>query len=201
MYDFKRTVQRATLIAACVFLAGCSTNDGRAMKSPLPGQSDSVQVATTVGESFTDGPAPMAVTGPWPSGSAIDNRYTCGGVGISPPLTWTPGPEDTQGYAIVIDNMDDPSVLPWVVTNIDFAVSTALEGQVPAGGVVAMSAKGDRAYDPPCPPTGSTHTFVVTVYALDALTPLDDNPDARTIISDIESGALEAATTVFTVAR
>ena len=131
MYDLKRTVQRATLIAACVFLAGCSTNDGRAMKSPLPGQTDSVQVATTVGESFSDGPAPMAVTGPWPSGSAIDNRYTCAGVGISPPLTWTSGPEDTQGYAIVIDNMDDPSVLPWVVTNIDFAVSTALEGRVP----------------------------------------------------------------------
>jgi hypothetical protein len=39
------------------------------------------------------------------------------------------------------------------------------------------------------------------VYALDALTPLDDNPDARSTISDIESSALEAATTVFTVAR
>ena len=105
------------------------------------------------------------------------------------------------GQPIVIDNKDDPNNLPWVVTNIDFAVTTALEGQVPAGGVVAVSAKGDRTYDPPCPPAGKTHTFVVTVYALDALTPLDDDPDARTIISDIESGALEAATTAFTVSR
>lgn len=201
MNDVKRSVHWSLIMISCLVLSACSTNDGRAMKSPLANQTDSVRVATTIGEAVADTDAPMSLNGPWPSGSAIDNRYTCLGEGMSPPLTWTTGPEDTQGYAIVIDNMDDPNNLPWVVTNIDFAVTTALEGQVPAGGVVAVSAKGDRTYDPPCPPAGKTHTFVVTVYALDALTPLDDDPDARTIISDIESGALEAATTAFTVSR
>lgn len=201
MYDIRRTFQFASLAAMCIALSACSTDDGRKMKPPTPDQTDSVQVATTVGEAFTDGGTALTVNGPWPSGSAIDARYTCDGEGMSPPLTWTEGPEGTQAFAIVIDNMDDPSVLPWVVTNIDFSIVNTLEGEVPRGGVVATNAKGLQKYDPPCPPAGATQTYVVTLYALDSLTSLDGEPDARTIVSDIESAALEAATTVFTITR
>lgn len=201
MYDIRRTRRLASLVAVCVVLSACSTDDGRRMKPPAPNQTDSVQVATTVGEAFTDGGTALTVNGPWSSGSAIDARYTCDGQGMSPPLAWSEGPEGTQAYAIIIDNMDDPAALPWVVTNIDFSVVSTLEGEVPLGGVVATNAKGAKKYDPPCPPQGTTQTYVVTLYALDSLTSLDGEPDARTIVSDIESGALEAATTVFTVAR
>lgn len=143
----------------------------------------------------------MTITGPWTSGSAIDPRYTCDGLQVSPPLTWTPGPEDTQAYAITIDNIDDPGSVQWVVTNIDFATSNSPEGSVPTGGFVARNAKGQQAYDPPCPPAGSTHTFVITVFALDSLTPTDVVPTQEEMKADIEAAALEAATTVFTVAR
>lgn len=171
------------------------------MSPPRADQTDTVQTATTVGEVVAQDSSAMTVTGPWASGNAIDTRYTCDGDALSPPLVWTGAPEDTQAFAIVIDNMDDPTVLSWLVTNIDFAVTSVKEGEVPPGAVVAKNSDGVRAYLPPCPPRGSTQTFVVTVYALDSLSPLKDNPDVATMRADIESAALEAATTVFTVRR
>lgn len=189
------------LSAAVVLISACSTNDGRSMSPPRADQTDSVQTATTVGEVVAQDASTMTVTGPWASGSAIDARYTCDGEALSPPLVWTGAPEDTQAFAIVIDNMDDPEALSWLVTNIDFAVTSVKEGEVPSGAVVAQNSNGASAYLAPCPPRGSTHTYVVTVYALDSLSPLEDNPDAATMRADIESAALEAATTVFTVRR
>jgi hypothetical protein len=189
------------LCAATIFMTACSTDDGRTMTPPRADQTDTVQTATTVSEVVAQDASTMTLTGPWSSGSAIDRRYTCDGEALSPPLVWTGAPEDTQAYALVIDNMDDPSALNWVVTNIDFAITNTAEGAVPNGAVVARNSDGNAAYSAPCPPRGTTHTFVATVYALDSLTPLDGDPDARTIVADIESAALEAATTVFTVTR
>ncbi|MGA0117393.1 MAG: YbhB/YbcL family Raf kinase inhibitor-like protein [Ilumatobacteraceae bacterium] len=198
------TARVTTLLALCsmtLVLSACSTDDGRTMAPPRADQTDTVQTATTVGEEVAEVVGTMTLTGPWASGDAIDSRYTCDGEALSPPLVWTGAPEDTQAYALVIDNMDDPMSHNWVVTNIDFAITNTAEGVAPAGAVVARNATGTREYSAPCPPRGTTHTFVATVYALDSLTPLDDDPDARTIVADIEAAALEAATTVFTVTR
>ncbi len=190
----------ATIMLTCAGLVACSTDDGRTLQPPAASQTDSVASPTTVGAVIDQGSG-MTVNGPWASGTEIDPRYTCDGEGISPSLTWTPGPEGTQAYAITITSMDTDATPHWVVTNIDFSATTSPEGSVPAGGVVAANASGTRTYTAPCPAPGSTTTHVVTVYALDALTPLDDDPDARTMMADIESAALEAATTVFTVTR
>ena len=196
------TVKKTLFLGAAVaLLSACSTDDGRTMSPPRADQTDSVQTATTVGDVVAQNASTMTVTGPWTSGSAIDARYTCDGEALSPPLVWTGAPEDTQAFAIIIENMDDPAALSWLVTNIDFAVTSVNEGKVPTGAVVAKNSDGLSDYLPPCPPRGSTHTYVVTVYALDSLSPLEDNPDAATMRADIESAALEAATTVFTVSR
>ena len=189
------------LCTALVSLSACSSDDGRIMSPPRADQTDSVQTATTVGDVVAEDTGTMTVTGPWTSGSAIDSRYTCDGEALSPPLAWSGAPEDTQAFAIVIDNMDDPANLNWVVTNIDFATTKTTEGAAPVGATVARNPRGEAAYMPPCPSSGSTQTYVVTVYALDSLTPLEDNPDAATMKADIESAAIEAATTVFTVSR
>jgi Raf kinase inhibitor-like YbhB/YbcL family protein len=189
------------LCVATMLITACSTDDGRNMTPPRADQTDTVQTPTTVGDVIAQDAGAMTLTGPWSSGSAIDKRYTCDGEALSPPLVWAGAPEDTQAYALVIDNMDDPSSRNWVVTNIDFAITNTAEGIAPTGAVVARNTEGNATYSAPCPPRGATHTFVATVYALDSLTPLDDNPDAATIVADIESAALEAATTVFTVTR
>lgn len=199
-----RNARVKTFFVLCItttLLSACSTDDGRTMSPPRADQTDSVQTATTIGDVVAEDASTMTLTGPWTSGSAIDSRYTCDGEALSPPLVWTGAPEDTQAYALVIDNLDNPTERSWVVTNIDFSISNTVEGVAPSGAVVAKNAEGIRAYSAPCPPRGSTQTYVVTVYALDSLTPLEDDPDAQTIVADIESAALEAATTVFTVSR
>lgn len=200
MTQRRRTAPAVLSLVASIVLAACSTDDGRQMKPPTAAQNESVAVPTTIGASVDSG-STMSVTGPWTSGSAIDSRYTCDGLQVSPPLTWTTGPEDTQAYAITIDNIDDPGSVQWAVTNIDFETTTSAEGSVPAGGYVALNAKGLQAYDPPCPPAGTTQTYVVTVFALDSLTPTDVTPTQAEMKADIEAVALEAATTVFTVTR
>ncbi len=199
MFGLRHT-RTALFAVATALLASCSTDDGRTMKPPTAGQTDTIATATTLGDAVSDG-STMSVSGPWANGSEIDRRYTCDGEGLSPSLAWTPGPEDTQAYALTIVDMDDENAVPWVVTNIDFGATTSPEGSVATGGVVAKNPAGVAAYDPPCPPVGSTHTYVVSVYALDSLTPPADDPDARTIIADIEAAAIEAGTTVFTVTR
>ena len=182
-------------------LSACSTDDGRTMTPPRPDQTDTVQSAIPENDAVVDDVGTMTVTGPWSNGSAIDARYSCDGDAMSPPLVWDGAPEDTQAYAVVIDTVDDPDVLNWVVTNIDFTITNLAEGATPTGAVVARNSEANRTYLAPCPPAGTTYTFSATVYALDALTPLDDQLDGRTILATITSSALEAATTIFTVTR
>lgn len=201
MIHTKRVRELIILGATAVFLAACSTDDGRSMTPPRADQTDSVQTATTLGNVVAEDASTMTLTGPWTSGSPIDARYTCDGEALSPPLVWTGAPEDTQAYALVINNMDEQKAANWVVTNIDFTITKTSEGIAPTGAVVAPHADGAATYSAPCPPSGSTQTFVATVYALDSLTSMDGNPTAQEIIADIESAALEAATTVFTVTR
>lgn len=201
MVSVSRATTTSLLCLSLVVVAACSTDDGRSMSPPRADQTDTVQTATTVGEVVANNATTMTITAPWTSGAAIDSRYTCDGGGMTPPFTWTGAPEDTQAFGIVIENLDDPTAANWVVTNIDFTVANTTEGATPVGAVVAKNSDGVAAYLPPCPPSGSTQTFVVTVYALDSLTPLDDAPDARTMRADIEAAALEAATSVFTVTR
>jgi Raf kinase inhibitor-like YbhB/YbcL family protein len=201
MIHTKRVRELIILGAFIVFLAACSTDDGRSMTPPRADQTDSVQTATTIANAVVEDVGTMTLTGPWSSGSPIDARYTCDGEALSPPLVWTGAPEDTQAFALVINNMDDQKAANWVVTNIDFTITKTAEGLAPAGAVVAPNADGGTAYSAPCPPNGSTQTFVATVYALDSLTPTAGTPTTQEIIADIESAALEAATTVFTVTR
>ncbi len=201
MIHTKRVKGAFVLCTAIWVLSACSTDDGRVMAPPRADQTDSVQTATTIGNVVADNAGTMTLTGPWSSGSPIDARYTCDGEALSPPLVWTGAPEDTQAYALVINNMDNPTMLNWVVTNIDFAITNTTEGVAPKDAAVATDVEGAPGYSAPCPPRGSTQTFVATVYALDSLTPLTDNPSVQEIMADIESAAIEAATTVFTVTR
>lgn len=201
MFVSKRVKTILVIGTALCILSACSTDDGRSMAPPRADQTDSVQTATTIGNVVANDAGTMTLTGPWTSGSQIDARYTCDGEALSPPLVWTGAPEDTQAYALVINNMDDPKTLNWVVTNIDFAVTNTTEGVAPQGAVVGTTVNGTPGYVAPCPPRGSTNTFVATVYALDSLTKAADNPSVQELVADIESAALEAATTVFTVTR
>ena len=69
----------------------------------------------------------------------IPIEHTGNGKDISPPLEWSPGPEGTVCYAVIVDDPDGPrgSWVHWVVYNLP-AATTSLKEDV---------AKDERLHD------------------------------------------------------
>ena len=175
-------------------VASCASDDGRTLRAPRPDQGESVAPATTP-------PAQdFAVTGTWSDGGAIDARYTCAGANVSPPLSWTPGPEGTVTYAVTIDDLDEPDTRHWVIANIDAATLAIAEGTTPEGAVVAAVDDGTARYDGPCPTEGESNDYVVTLYAVSQVLEAQPGDDPTTLRAAIEAATLAEASTEFTAA-
>ena len=198
------TFTRPRLAVAAVVVMGvlgaCASGDGRNMSAPRPDQADTIS-PTTAQETVGQPNVTMAVTGPWSENAAIDARYTCDGPGVSPPLAWTPGPDGTAAYAVVMTNLDDPDYVYWVMANISGTATSLPEGRVPTGAISGMNDAEAVGYAPPCPPTGATQRFSVSVYALSATLPLNDGVMGTEMLDAIEASTLTVATSYFTVSR
>ena len=190
-------------VGATLLLTSC-LSDGQTMKAPTPEQKAAFVSVTTLppalGEGGDEGTA-MSVTGPWVNGTAIDARYTCDSVGISPQLAWTNGPAETKAYGIVLRDNDAPNFVHWVLANINSTERTIGEGALPQGAFMAINGSGKQSYAPPCPPAGSSHSFTVTVYALGSLVVVDNSTSAAQVVADMEASVLEVATTDFVYSR
>ena len=102
---------------------------------------------------------------------SIPVRYTCEGEDVSPPLSWSAGPDGTACYALIVEDPDAPNGnwVHWVAWNIQ---STSLEASVPTtpklqnGIRQGKNSWGSSGYRGPCPPSG-THRYFFRVLALD----------------------------------
>ena len=185
-----------------VTAVSCSTDDGRTMKPPTDGQGESIAIVTTTSDPGADGEGSvMTVTAPWKSGSAIDPRYTCDGDNISPAVSWSNGPAGTSAYAVILTDLDAPDFAHWTVANIDASATGLAEGNVPDLAAVAMNSDAKPGYTGPCPPTGSTHHYSLTVYALSQVLESQNGDPAPAMRAAIEGAALESATSEFTFGR
>ena len=197
---------RSTIaMAACsaITLVSCST-DGRTMQEPTQSQIAAISpggTSPTQGEDVIEQTAPLTLTAPWASGTAIDIRYTCDGKGISPPLAWSTGPAETKAYGIVLSDIDDPTFNQWVVANIDPAYTSIGEGGVIAGSFLATNGQKSRGYAAPCPRKGSTHTFTLSVYALRDKIDVEPRPTAKTALARMTANAIEVGTIDFVYSR
>jgi Raf kinase inhibitor-like YbhB/YbcL family protein len=195
------------VLVCTVSLTACSTNDGREMSPPQSGQQESVAPPTTVNdpESFDSLPDPseggFTVTGPWRNDDTIDERYTCDGRNISPPLSLSGIPEDAVALAIVMSDLDSPAFAHWTVANIEPATTYLSEGETPALAVVAINDEGRTGYAGPCPPKGSSHTYQIALYALGQLLEAETGDPAPALRAAIESVAIDIASTTFTYTR
>jgi Raf kinase inhibitor-like YbhB/YbcL family protein len=97
----------------------------------------------------------------------------CVGDNVSPQLSWTPGPEGTKSYALL---MVDPEgrgglgVFHWVAYGIPPNVTSFAEGETTAASdkyVGGKSTQGVGNYSGPCTPPGSPHHYTFTVIATD----------------------------------
>jgi Raf kinase inhibitor-like YbhB/YbcL family protein len=122
---------------------------------------------------------PMTLsTNGWMDGDDIPVKYTQAGEQVSPQLTWTNAPANTQSFVLL---MHDPDVtlngttddqLHWLVWNIP-GTSTGLPEHVPAGspladGSLQVSASPGNVYrGPGAPANGPKHHYTIEVFALD----------------------------------
>jgi Raf kinase inhibitor-like YbhB/YbcL family protein len=119
-------------------------------------------------------PAPLTVTsvGLLDTTGRIALRFVyfpgCGGNNISPPLSWTGVPADTQSVVVVIFDRSADDFIHWIVFDIAAGVTSIIEGgPAPGGQTLNDYEQGLFGYGGPCPPAGEEHTYVFRVYALD----------------------------------
>ena len=110
-----------------------------------------------------------------PNGS-IPKKYTCDGADASIPLEWRDPPKGAQSFALVADDPDAPgrTWVHWVIYNLPADARRLSEGvrtskTLPDGSSQGMNDFGRLGYGGPCPPPGSPHRYVFTLYALDAV--------------------------------
>ncbi len=99
------------------------------------------------------------------------------GGNASPQLTWTPV-QNARTYAVLIFDQT-ASFTHWGLYNIAPSVTSLAAGTGVAGtsyGIQITNDFGNPEYDGPCPPPGTTHQYVVTVYALDGPINLPQTP-------------------------
>jgi Raf kinase inhibitor-like YbhB/YbcL family protein len=146
--------------------------------------SSTTTTTTTTTTSTTTSVLALTITAPWRDGAPIDARYTCKGANVAPALSWTAAPEGTQEIAITMIDQD-ATFDHWALTGIAPDVISLAENQVPAGAAAALNGAAAAGYTGPCPPTGATHTYRITVHYLNRALLLVSGgaaADARTAI-------------------
>lgn len=113
------------------------------------------------------------------------NGFGCTGENISPQLSWQNAPEGTQAFAVTMYDKDAPTgsgFWHWVVFNIPANITELKSGAgdltkslMPEGAIQSNSDGGRPGYGGPCPQPGTTHMYLITVYALKTKLTLDKN--------------------------
>jgi Raf kinase inhibitor-like YbhB/YbcL family protein len=161
----------------------------------LPG--GPIEVSTTLGAgtgSSTIAPltAALTVTAPWRDGGPIDAIYTCEGDNVSPALTWSAAPAGTQEIALTLIDQD-ASFDHWTIAGIAPSVTSLAENTTPDGAVEALNGSGTPEYSGPCPPSGTTHTYRITVHYLSRALQLSAGSAAADMRTAIDEATLATA--------
>lgn len=140
----------------------------------------------------------------------VYNGMGCDGENISPALRWHGAPPGTKSYAITVFDPDAPRKngwWHWSVVNIPAEITELPEGAsnqkaLPEGAVEINTDFGHKNYGGPCPPPGTTHRYVFTVYALDT-SALHVSPEANAnrIEGQIREHSLAQASFTMTYGR
>lgn len=98
----------------------------------------------------------------------------CQGANQSPAIQWQHAPAGTVSFAITLFDPDAPGRgwWHWAVANIPASIhrlpaNASASGALAAlGAVQARNDFDDDGYSGPCPPAGTVHRYILTVYAL-----------------------------------
>ena len=112
-------------------------------------------------------------------GNKIPSKYTCDGQELSPRIEWDEVPENTQSFAILMEDLDVPHrsnpLVLWLLYNIPVATRVIETGIIPDGAQIGTNDLGKCSYSGPCPhPSPDYQRYSVQLYALDTVLDLEN---------------------------
>lgn len=122
-------------------------------------------------------------------GETIPERYTCDGEDAPPPLAWRESPPGVESFALIVDDPDAPSGtwVHWILYNIPPEARELGSG---ATGVPGANSWDRNDYGGPCPPRGTEHRYVFTLFALDTMLALEPGADKERVTDAIDGHIL-----------
>jgi hypothetical protein len=179
------------------------TETPQATDTLIPPTETTVPMAEATEPSPTSGPFELTIPA-FGMEEPIPVQYTCHGVDISPPLAWSDPPTGTQSLALIMDDPDAVQVVGfvwdhWLLFNIPADIRSLPEGipadkELPNGSRHGTNTFPRLGYDGPCPPSGQTHKYIFTIYALDTLLDLEAGANKETLLAAMEGHILAEAT-------
>ncbi len=138
----------------------------------------------------------------------VPRQYTCEGKDLSPALTWSDAPADTQSFALICDDPDAPmgTWVHWVIYNIPATATGLPEGVSTAGDLQDGSRQGitdfgRTGYGGPCPPPGKPHRYYFKLYALDERLDIKSRVTKEVLLSAMKDHVLAEAALMGTYQR
>lgn len=132
--------------------------------------------------------------------SMLPTLYTCDGKDVNPQLDWTGLPANTASLALVMQDPDAPNgdIFHWVVFNIPTSTKEIKQGgKIPTGALIGKNSFNKDTYSGPCPAKGTSHTYLITLYALNSKLNLPAGTEAAKIVTAMKShiiGKVELST-------
>lgn len=122
----------------------------------------------------------------------IPSDYTCDGEDVNPPLFFSNVPEETQSFALIVEDPDAPGKtwVHWIVFNINPHTTHINEDSVPEGAIEAVTDFGQTGYGGPCPPSGP-HRYSFKLFALNSMLDLTEDVTREEIEHAMERHIIE----------
>jgi Raf kinase inhibitor-like YbhB/YbcL family protein len=107
----------------------------------------------------------ITVTSPsFADGQRIPVRFTCDGANEAPPVTWS-GASGRGSIVVLMTDRDADGFVHWLL--YDLGGSSGSVGGASTRGEEGENDFGGIGYSGPCPPGGSAHRYVITVYEME----------------------------------
>lgn len=133
-------------------------------------------------------------------GAEMPKAHTCDGTDHSPPLMFADVPAAAKSLALIVEDPDAPggTFTHWLLYNLPPRTKFLPDGLAKTqfalkGAAQGMNDFGALGYGGPCPPPGSPHRYVFTLYALNAPLTLKPGATKADLLEAMEGRVLEEA--------